>query len=81
MPLTSLPPQYLLLALVLAGSFVLAAIAAVQARRRGYSFLVWLAGGTLSGNPVLFLVLLALLPDFARKRLRRRERAARAGEW
>jgi hypothetical protein len=56
-------------------SFVLGLIVSVQARRRGHSFTAWLAGATLSGNPVLFLVLLALMPDFARKALRRKEAA------
>ena len=42
---------------------------AVQARRRGYSLWVWLVAG-LAGNPIFFLILLGVLPDFARKRLR-----------
>jgi hypothetical protein len=49
-------------------------IVAVQARRRGYSLLVWLVGGVL-GNPIFLLVLLPAMPDFARRRLRREERA------
>jgi hypothetical protein len=49
-------------------------VVAVQARRRGYSLLVWLVGGLL-GNPIFLLVLLGAMPDFARRRLRRQERA------
>jgi hypothetical protein len=37
--------------------------------------MAWLVAGTLSGNPILFLVLLALMPDFSRKALRRKEMA------
>jgi hypothetical protein len=59
------------LAAVLVVCFLLGLIVAVQAQRRGYNLGVWLLGGTLSGNPVLVLVLLAVMPDFARKRLRR----------
>jgi hypothetical protein len=50
----------------------LAAIVAVQAQRRGYNFLVWFFAGLL-GNAIFFLVLLAIMPDYARKRLRRKE--------
>jgi hypothetical protein len=53
---------------------LMSVIVAVQARRRGYSLLVWLIGGLL-GNPIFLLVLLGAMPDFARKRLRREERA------
>jgi hypothetical protein len=55
-------------------ALLLSAIVAVQARRRGYSLLVWLAAGAL-GNPLFFLVLLAMMPDRARQALRRRLRA------
>jgi hypothetical protein len=50
---------------------VLAAIVAVQAQRRGYRVLVWLVAGAF-GNPIFFLVMLAAMPDFARKALRRK---------
>jgi hypothetical protein len=53
---------------------VFSTIVAVQASRRGYRFLTWFTAGLL-GNPVFFLVLLAILPDRARRALRSRERA------
>jgi hypothetical protein len=40
---------------------------AVQARWRGYSLWLWLAAVIISINPVIFLVLLALMPNRARK--------------
>jgi hypothetical protein len=54
---------------------LLALVVAVQARRRGYSFFVWWLAVAL-GNPIFFLILLALLPDQARKTWRRRFTAA-----
>jgi hypothetical protein len=53
---------------------LISGIVAYQARRRGYRFLPWLVAGVL-GNPIFFLVLLAVLPDYARKARRRRELA------
>jgi hypothetical protein len=50
------------------------AIVAYQAARRGYSFVIWLLAGLL-GNPIFFLMLLAIMPDFARKARRRKEMA------
>ena len=44
-----------------------------QARRRGYSFWVWMLACIFSLNPLLILVLLAMLPDARKKRLRERE--------
>jgi hypothetical protein len=49
-------------------------LVAVQARRRGYRFLTWFFAGML-GNPIFFLILLAIMPDFARKALRQEEMA------
>jgi hypothetical protein len=49
-------------------------VVAVQARRRGYRFSVWVVVGILA-NPVYLLILLATMPDFARKRLRAKFRA------
>jgi hypothetical protein len=47
-----------------------------QARRRGYSFWLWLIAGLVAlSQPVTFLVLLALMPNRARKRLREKFRA------
>jgi hypothetical protein len=65
-------PQTLVLVVLLVLTLPFAAVVAVQAKRRGYGFGTWLVGGTL-GNPVFFLVLLAVMPDFARKVLRRKE--------
>jgi flagellar biosynthesis protein FliQ len=53
---------------------LIAAIVAYQARQRGYSFVPWLIAGMLS-NPIFFLVLLAVMPDFARKARRRQYRS------
>jgi hypothetical protein len=61
-------------AIYLVISFLISLVVAVQARRRGYSFLVWQAAGTLV-NPVFFLVLLGMLPNRARQAQRRRELA------
>ena len=47
---------------------------AYQARKRGYSFTVWVVAGML-GNPLFFLVLLAIMPDFARRKQREKEMA------
>jgi hypothetical protein len=44
-------------------------ITAVQAKRRGYPLIAWLLAGAL-GNPVFLLVLLGVMPDFRRKKLR-----------
>jgi hypothetical protein len=55
-------------------SFLIALPVAFQARRRGHSFLAWLAAGTLV-NPIFFLVLLAIMPDRARQARRRQELA------
>jgi uncharacterized membrane protein len=46
-----------------------------QARRRGYSFPVWLLACLVSFNPLLILIVLMLLPDRRRQRLRKKERA------
>src|SRR5262245_4924647 len=51
-----------------------AVLVAYQARQRGYSFLTWMLAGML-GNPLFFLVMLAIMPDLARKARRRQERA------
>jgi hypothetical protein len=50
--------------------FVVAAfVVAFQASWRGYRFSVWFLAALLV-NPVFLIVLLANMPDFARKRLR-----------
>lgn len=48
---------------------------AVQAKRRGYSFFVWLAAGILAGNPLFLLVVLGGCPHRKRQALRDRFRA------
>jgi hypothetical protein len=73
------PPEQLAslvigLVLVLLFFLVISAVVAAQAHQRGYRFLPWLIAGTL-GNPVFFLVLLAIMPDYARKARRRQELA------
>jgi hypothetical protein len=64
-------PEMLCMLVPVGGLFLLfSAIVAVQAHQRGYNFVVWLLAGVLA-NPVFFLVLLAIMPDYARKALRR----------
>src|SRR4051812_21311714 len=43
---------------------------AIQAKRRGYSFFVWLMAGVLVFNPIFILVVLASVPHRKRQRLR-----------
>jgi heme exporter protein D len=57
-------------------AFGLGAYVAWQARRRGYSFWVWLLASVVSLNPLLILILLAMLPDARKKRLREEEMEA-----
>lgn len=47
------------------------AIVAAQAHWRGYNFFPWLFMGML-GNSIFLLVLLAVMPDYSRKAMRRR---------
>src|SRR5262249_62079621 len=63
-----------LLVVILVFALLLSLIVAVQARRRGYPLLAWLVAGAL-GNPIFLLVLLGAMPDFRRRRLRKRELA------
>jgi hypothetical protein len=62
------------LAALLVGGLVLivSLVVAIQARRRGYSLLTWVVAGMLV-NPIFLLVLLGVLPDRRRKRLREKE--------
>jgi hypothetical protein len=53
---------------------VVSLIVAVQAQRRGYPLLVWLIAGVL-GNAIFFLVMLGVMPDFARRKQRQTELA------
>jgi hypothetical protein len=67
-----IPPELIAIgAVVVLFMALVSAIVAYQARQRGYSFFPWLIAGMLS-NPVFFLVLLAVMPDWARKRRRRK---------
>jgi hypothetical protein len=47
-----------------------------QARRRGYSFWLWLLAGLASLNPLLILLVLAMPPDAHKKALREAEMRA-----
>jgi hypothetical protein len=47
-------------------------VVAAQARRRGYSLLLWLAAGLLACNPLFLLVVLATIPHRSRLEKRRR---------
>jgi hypothetical protein len=53
---------------------ILSLVVAVQARRRGYPMLPWLIAG-LTGYGIFMLILLGVMPDFARKRQRVKEMA------
>ncbi len=44
-----------------------------QAKRRGYSFWVWMLASVVSLNPLLILLVLVMLPDARKKRLREKE--------
>src|SRR5262249_17673965 len=52
-----------------------AVIVAVQAKWRGYSVWLWAAAGMLTFNPVIFLVMLALMPNRLRIQQRKQFRA------
>ncbi len=70
---SALGPQELITLAVVGVIYVsLALILALQARKRGHSLLVWLLAG-LAGNMILLLVMLGVLPDFARRRMRKTE--------
>jgi hypothetical protein len=59
------------------GAFALGMLCApaVQARRRGYSFFVWLGAGILANNPLFLLVVLGGCPHRKRQALRETYRA------
>jgi hypothetical protein len=46
------------------------AIPAIQAKRRGYSFFVWLLAGILIYNPIYLLVVLGVVPHRKRQKMR-----------
>jgi hypothetical protein len=52
---------------------IVSLIVAAQARRRGYSLVEWALAGMLSSNPLFLLILLGVLPDFARRKMREKE--------
>lgn len=58
--------------LVAAAVLVLVFAVPWQARRRGHGFFPWLVLQTVAVNPIYPLVLVALLPDRAKARLRER---------
>lgn len=62
-----------MMAAVVGALVALSMVVAIQARWRGYSLWVWLVVCVVSVNPIFFLVLLAVMPDFARKNLRKTE--------
>jgi hypothetical protein len=63
----------LVMGLVAVGlSLLISLVVAVQAQRRGYPLVAWLVAGALA-NPIFLLVLLGVMPDFRRKRLREEE--------
>jgi hypothetical protein len=45
-------------------------VPAIQARRRGYSFIVWFFAGLLVYNPIYLLIVLATIPHRARQEQR-----------
>ena len=45
-------------------------VPAIQAKRRGYSFLVWFFAGLLVYNPIYLLIVLATIPHRARQKQR-----------
>jgi len=65
-----------LLVLLLAGTLIFGFFysPAIQAKRRGYSFFVWLVTGILVYNPIYLLVVLGVSPHRKRQRLRERFR-------
>jgi hypothetical protein len=63
------------LLLAIAPVLLLIGLVAWQARLRGYSFAVWFLANLLSLNPLLVLVVLAVLPDARKRALRRQEMA------
>jgi hypothetical protein len=68
------PRELIILSTTILISLLPPIILAVQARRRGYSLLVWVLAGALS-NSILLLILLGVLPDYRRKRQRIQELA------
>lgn len=57
---------------VVAGLLVLFifSIPAIQAKRRGYSFFIWLIAGVLALNPIYLLVVLSTIPHRKRQKMR-----------
>jgi hypothetical protein len=45
-------------------------VPAIQAKRRGYSFLVWFFAGLLVYNPIYLLIVLATIPHRSRQKQR-----------
>ena len=53
---------------------------AQQARRRGYSYYLWLLASVVVVNPIIFLIMLALMPNRSRITLRAKYRAELDGK-
>lgn len=53
--------------------FLVSLLVAYQARQRGYSMPIWTLAGMLSSNPIYLLMLLGVMPDFARRKMREKE--------
>jgi hypothetical protein len=51
-------------------------LVARQAQRRGYALVLWFLASVVSANPLLVLIVLAMLPDARRLRLRQAEHEA-----
>jgi len=67
---------FALIPLLLVALWIGAMVAvALQARQRGYSFIWWFVAQAALLNPVVFLVVLALMPNRRRKKLREQFRA------
>jgi hypothetical protein len=60
----------LLLLFALPGLALFSLIPAVQARRRGYSFLIWLLAGVAAFNPIFLMIVLASIPHRKRQQMR-----------
>jgi hypothetical protein len=70
MGLGGLEALALTLLFALPGLALLSLIPAVQARRRGYSFVIWLLAGVAAFNPVFLMIVLATIPHRKRQQLR-----------
>ena len=70
----SIPAAHIVIATTLIIFLLFTFVPAQQARKRGYSFLVWYVTGVLALNPIYLLIVLAAIPDRAKQRLRNQYR-------